>query len=108
MVWATYIGYPLIALLLIQVMVRSSNAPDWSDAFYRRLGLVAVATIWLWLLTPLKIIYSGIPLALSWSGLVGWNVIRLVTRFASTRRVTEALLMGATARYCTSDSLLDW
>ena len=31
--------------------------------------------------------------------LVGWSVIRLVTRFANTRRVTEALLMGATAGY---------
>ena len=39
------------------------------------------------------------PLALGWSVLVGWSVIRLVTRFASTRRVTEALLMGATAGY---------
>ena len=99
LVWATYIGYSLIALLLTQVMVGSSNAPDWSDALYRGLGVVAVATMWLWLLTPLRLIYSGIPLALSWSGLVGWSVIRLVTRFASTRRVTEALLMGATAGY---------
>ena len=39
------------------------------------------------------------PLALSWSVLVGWSVIRLVTRLASTKRVTEALLMGATAGY---------
>ncbi len=99
LVWATYIGYTLIALLLTQVMVGSSNAPDWSDAFYRGLGLFAVATMWLWLLTPLELIYSGMPLALSWSVLVGWSVIRLVTRLASTKRVTEALLMGATAGY---------
>ena len=99
LVWATYIGYSLIALLLTQVMVGSSKALDWSDALYRGLGLVAVATMWLWLLTPLVLIYSGIPLALSWSVLVGWSVIRLVTRFASTRRVNEALLMGATAGY---------
>ena len=48
-------------------MVGSSNAPDWSDALYRGLGLVAIATMWLWLLTPLELIYSGMPLALSWS-----------------------------------------
>ena len=64
LVWATYIGYSLIALLLTQVMVGSSNAPNWSDALYRGLGLMAV-----------------------------------VTRFDSTKRVTEALLMGATAGY---------
>ena len=99
LVWATYIGYSLIALLLTQVMVGSSKAPNWSDALYRGLGLMAVVTMWLWLLTPLELIYSGMPLALSWSVLVGWSVIRLVTRFANTKRVTEALLMGATAGY---------
>ena len=55
--------------------------------------------MWLWLLTPLELIYSGIPLALSWSVLVGWSVIRLVTRLAGAKRVTEALLMGAIAGY---------
>ena len=60
--WVTYIGYTLVALLLTQVMVRSSKAPDWSDALYRGLGLVAVVTMWLWLLTPLELIYSGMPL----------------------------------------------
>ena len=99
LVWATYIGYTLIALLLTQVMMGNSEAPDWRDALYRGLGLVAVATMWLWLLTPLELIYSGMPLALSWSVLVGWSVIRLVTRFANTKRVNEALLMGATAGY---------
>ena len=99
LVWATYIGYTLIALLLTQVMMGNSEALDWRDALYRGLGLVAVATMWLWLLTPLELIYSGMPLALSWSVLVGWSVIRLVTRFANTKRVTEALLMGATAGY---------
>ena len=93
LVWASYIGYSLIALLLTQVMVGSSNAPNWSDALYRGLGLMAVVTMWLWLLTPLELIYSGMPRALSWSVLVGWSVIRLVTRFANTKRVTEALLM---------------
>ena len=53
-----YIGYTLVALLLTQVMVGSSKSPDWSDALYRGLGLVAVAAMWLWLLTPLELIYS--------------------------------------------------
>ena len=45
---------------------------------------MAVVTMWLWLLTPLELIYSGMPLAPSWSVLVGWSVIRLVTSFASS------------------------
>ena len=44
LVWATYIGYSLVALLLTQVMVGSSKAPNWSDALYRGLGLMAVMT----------------------------------------------------------------
>ena len=55
--------------------------------------------MWLWLITPLELIYSGVPLALSWSVLVGWSVIRLVKRFADEPKVTESLLMGATAGY---------
>ena len=39
------------------------------------------------------------PLALSWSLLVGWSVIRLVQRFADEPRVNSSLLMGATAGY---------
>ena len=97
LIWATHLGYSLIALLLTQVMVRDSQAPDWKDGAYRGMGLFAVLTMWLWLLTPLELIYSGVPLALSWSLLVGWSVIRLVKRFADEPRVTESLLMGATA-----------
>ena len=99
LIWTTHLGYSLIALLLTQVMVRDSQAPQWSDRLYRGLGLFAVLTMWLWLLTPLELIYSGVPLALSWSLLVGWSVIRLVKRFAEEPKVTESLLMGATAGY---------
>ena len=99
LIWTTHLGYSLIALLLTQVMVRDSQAPQWSDRLYRGLGLFAVLTMWLWLLTPLELIYSGVPLTLSWSLLVGWSVIRLVKRFAEEPKVTESLLMGATAGY---------
>lgn len=99
LIWTTHLGYSLIALLLTQVMVRDSQAPQWSDRLYRGLGLLAVLTMWLWLLTPLELIHSGVPLALSWSLLVGWSVIRLVKRFAEEPKVTESLLIGATAGY---------
>ena len=99
LVWATYIGYTLIALLLTQVMVGSSKAPDWSDALYRGLGLLAVATMWLWLLTPLELIYSGMPLALSWSVLVGWSLVRMIQSLAAHAQITRPLLLGAIAGY---------
>ena len=99
LLWATHVGYSLIALLLTQVMVQPHEQPSWSRRLYRGLGLLSVGTMWIWLLTPLQLIYSGVPLALSWSLLVGWSVIRLVKRFALEPKVNEALLMGATAGY---------
>ena len=74
LLWATHVGYSLIALLLTQVMGREEHEPIWGRRVYRGLGLVLVATLWLWLLTPLELINSGVPLALSWSLLVGWSV----------------------------------
>ena len=99
LIWTTHVGYTLIALTLTQLMVRDSFAPVWADRLYRGLGILAVVSMWLWLLTPHELIYSGVPLALSWSVLVGWSVIRLVKRFAQEPNVSEALLMGATAGY---------
>ena len=55
--------------------------------------------MWVWLLTPVELIYSGVPLALSWSALVSWSIIRLVKRLASEPVVNESLLIGATAGY---------
>ena len=53
--------------------------------FTRVLGLFAVVSQWMWLITPVK--------------RVGWSVIRLVQRFADEPRVSSSLLMGATAGY---------
>ena len=61
LLWATHLGYSLIALLLTQVMTRGEPEPIWSQRLYRGLGLVSVATLWLWLLTPLELINSGVP-----------------------------------------------
>ena len=67
LLWATHLGYSLIALLLTQVMTRGELEPIWSQRLYRGLGLVSVATFWLWLLTPLELINNGVPLVFSWS-----------------------------------------
>ena len=82
LIWATHVGYSLIALLLTQVMVQPEDKPIWRQRLYRGLGVLSVGTMWIWLLTPLELIFSGVPLALSWSLLVGWSVIRLVKSFA--------------------------
>ena len=94
-----FLLYSLIALLLTQVMVSDSDRHRWANIIYRLLGGVAVMAMWLWLLTPLELIYSGVPLALSWGLLVIWSIRRLIVRIARESVVNEAMLMGAIAGY---------
>ena len=101
-IWISHVGYTLIALLLTQAMEESNRGKSWTNQLYRILGLVAVVSLWLWLLTPLDLIYSGIPMALDWSILVGWSVIRLVKRLADEPRVSSSLLMFSRMLYMSS------
>ncbi len=94
-----FLLYSLLALLLTQVMVKDGEGKIWSNRLYRLLGGVAITALWLWLLTPLELIYSGVPLALSWSVLVGWSIRRLIKRIARQPVIDEAMLMGAIAGY---------
>ncbi|NDD68564.1 MAG: two pore domain potassium channel family protein [Synechococcaceae bacterium WB9_4xC_028] len=97
--WLGTIGYSLIALLLTQlVMIRKPRLSRW-DRLYRLLGVIALAAQWIWVITPLRMVNTGVPLVLSWSLLVGWSVVRLVDRLSQEKRVTAGMLMGAAAGY---------
>lgn len=97
--WLSSLGYSLIALVLTQLVRVNAARPSWWDKLYQLLGLVALSTQLIWVLTPVKWTTTGIPLVLSWSVLVGWSVIRLVKSLASQRRVSRSMLMGAAAGY---------
>ena len=94
-----FLMYSLIALLLTQVMVRDVDTHAWANFVYRLLGAVAVVAMWLWLLTPLDLMYSGVPLALSWGVLVAWSIRRLIMQISREPDINEAMLMGAVAGY---------
>ena len=93
----SYLFYSLIALLLGRLGGGRGNR--WSDRCYRWLAALALLAMWLWLLTPLNLVYSGVPLALSWGLLVGWSILRLIERLAAEPLVNRPLLMGAIAGY---------
>ena len=97
--WVGSAGYSLIALMLTQLLVPDQRRRSWRDRSYQLLGIVALVSQLVWLLTPVGLSSSGVPLALSWSLLVGWSVIRLVERLATERKVTRSVLMGAAAGY---------
>lgn len=95
----THISYSVVAVLLTQVMLRNEQSPRVMELIYRGLGALAVVSLWIWLLTPADMIYSGVPIALSWSLLVGWSTVRLIRKLARESRVDGNVLMGATAGY---------
>ena len=97
--WVGSLGYCLIAILLTQLLVSGQGCRSWRDRGYQVVGVVALVSQLVWLLTPLRLSSSGVPLVLSWSLLVGWSVIRLVERLASEAKVTRSVLMGAAAGY---------
>ena len=95
----SYIFYSLIALLLTRGRFGEGQGTALDDRLYRGLGTLAVMAMWLWLMTPLDLTFSGVPLALSWSVLVGWSILRLIQRLAGEPHVNRSLLMGAIAGY---------
>ena len=74
----SYVFYSLIALLLTCGPAGRGHSSAMDDRLYRALGAVAVAAMWLWLITPMNLLASGVPLALSWSVLVGWSLVRMI------------------------------
>ncbi|WP_114994123.1 potassium channel family protein [Synechococcus sp. UW179A] len=97
--WLGNLGYALIALLLTQLVMLHKPVLRLHDRMYQALGIVALVTQLMWLFTPVQWHFSGYPLVVSWSLLVGWSVVRLVKRLAHEQRVTSKVLMGAAAGY---------
>ena len=97
--WMGNLGYALIALLLTQLVIRRKQVLGVHDRMYQALGLIALFTQLLWLFTPMHWQFSGVPLVLSWTLMVGWSVVRLVKRLASEQHVNSSVLMGAAAGY---------
>ena len=95
----SYVLYSFIALLLTCGPAGRGHSRAIDDRLYRALGAVAVAAMWLWLITPMNLLASGVPLALSWSVLVGWSLVRMIQSLAARAQVSRPLLMGAIAGY---------
>jgi hypothetical protein len=96
------LGYPLLAWMLIRGLGRPGQFPD-IGALSRRLfpwvGAAAIAVWLLWLLTPLSLRGSGIPVVVLWALFSAWSAARLILRLGLERRVSAAVLRGALAGY---------
>ena len=94
-----HLSYSAVAIVLTQVILRNEQAPRLAEQIYQALGAVAVVSLWISRVAPEGMIYSGVPIILSWGMLVGWSTLRLVKRLAREPLVDGHVLMGATAGY---------
>lgn len=100
-------GYGLLPLLLIQGLGRGSGTAvsggqaakrRWTMV-YRLLALAAILVGTVWVLTPLEIQTSGLPLLVVWTIFIAWSAVRLIRLLSLETRITSQVLMGACAGY---------
>jgi voltage-gated potassium channel len=66
---------------------------------YRLVGLAALSVGGFWLLTPLNLRSSGVPVVVLWAVFAIWSAARLISQLAEERSVNRAVLRGALAGY---------
>jgi voltage-gated potassium channel len=96
------VGYPLLALVLILGLGRPAvglRIGPHSRRLYPWVGGSAIAVWLLWLLTPLEMRRSGIPVVVLWALFSAWSAARLIQRLAQERKVNASVLRGALAGY---------
>lgn len=95
---ASSIGLSLVIVLQIRLLAAVGSSAT-STLVFRVLGFLTLSGLWLWLLTPVGLRNSGLPLLVI---LVLFEVQaypRLVTRLSLEKRVTGDVLTGAIAGY---------
>lgn len=95
------LGYLVLALVLIQGLgpAATPDSRDRSSQAYGVLGLGTLGFWLLWILTPLGLRSTGIPVIVLWTVFGSWSAIRLIRRLARERQVNSAVLRGALAGY---------
>lgn len=96
------LGYPLLAWVLIRGLARPGPCPATGLPWWRLFPWVGGAAIgvWLlWLITPLELRGSGIPVVVLWALFSAWSAARLIRMLGQERRVSASVLRGALAGY---------
>jgi hypothetical protein len=96
------LGYLVLGVVLIQGLGRDTlNAADQGrlSRVYQLLGVAAIAFWLFWILTPLQMRTTGIPVILLWTLFGGWSAVRLIRRLAREHQVNSGVLQGAVAGY---------
>lgn len=96
------LGYLLMAGLMLNALgdvFRSSQSSRFAQLAYRVMGLGAIIVGGYWMLTPLNVRSSGVPVVVLWAAFAVWSAARLIRQLGEERSVNQAVLGGALAGY---------
>ncbi len=94
----TSVGFTVLIVLQIRLLYKV-EANQATSLIFRAVGWLALASLWLWLLTPAQQGNSGLPLLVMLTLFELQAYPRLVVRLSREKRVTGDVLMGALAGY---------
>jgi hypothetical protein len=95
-------GYLALGLLMLRALgdVGDRNPHSTSNRrLYRVTGIITMAVAALWLLTPLELRGTGVPVVALWALFSLWSAQRLIRQLREERSVDNAVLSGALAGY---------
>ncbi|QEY32691.1 two pore domain potassium channel family protein [Synechococcus sp. RSCCF101] len=92
------VGFTVVVLLQIQLLGGMSPRQSRNRSF-RLLGWLSAVSLWLWLLTPVDLRGSGIPVLVIWILFQAYAYWRLITRLGQEPKVTASVLLGAISGY---------
>jgi hypothetical protein len=96
------LGQILLVTLLLVHLGAPRSVPGSSrlgDHVFRALGIAALVSVAIWVLTPISWSRTGVPMLALWSLFMAWSQVRLVVQLAQEREVNGRVLMGAFAGY---------
>jgi hypothetical protein len=95
-------GYLVLGAIMLRTLgTRSSRGPRGrlSLRLYRATGIATLAVGGFWLLTPLELRGTGVPVVVLWALFSVWSAQRLIRQLGEERSVDQAVLSGALAGY---------
>lgn len=96
------LGYLVMAAVMLQAFgngVGLRRGTDLSLRIYQAMGLATLIVGGVWMLTPLHLRSTGVPVVVLWALFALWSAVRLILQLGNEQSVNLAVLRGAFAGY---------
>jgi hypothetical protein len=92
-------GYLILGVVMLRALGSGGDRSPIHQRLYRGTGIATLAVSGLWLLTPLELRGTGVPVVVLWALFSVWSAQRLIRQLGEERSVDQAVLGGALAGY---------